>query len=250
MSDDHLERERAFFDASSAAQWEGELPPPSEHVAMLRELLGPVEGRHILDCGCGAGDLALELTRDGARVTGFDLSPESVRLMGARAARLQVPAPLGLVSVMETMPFPDATFDAVVGKSILHHVDVAASLREVHRVLKPGGNAVFIENQVTNPVLRFARNKLTGRFGVARLGTIDEHPLEHADYVGARATFPDLTLHYPDFRFFGLFSRNVLRYERALWLARALGKADEAIYRRIPPARRYGYHVILSMTRR
>lgn len=250
MSDDHLERERAFFDASSASQWEGELPPPGEHVAMLRDLLGPVEGRSILDCGCGAGDLALELARDGARVTGFDLSPESVRLMGTRAARLELPSPGGLVSVMETMPFPDATFDSVVGKSILHHVDVAASLREVRRVLKPGGNAVFIENQVTNPFLRFARNKLTGRFGVARLGTIDEHPLTAADYVGARATFPDLELHYPDFRFFGLFSRNVLRYERAMWLAKGLGKTDEAIYRRAPALRKYGYHVILTMTRR
>jgi SAM-dependent methyltransferase len=250
VSDDHLERERAFFDASSSSQWEGELPPPGEHVAMLRDLLGPVEGRHILDCGCGAGDLALELARDGARVTGFDLSPESVKLMGVRAARLELPAPGGLVSVMEKLPYADATFDAVVGKSILHHVDVAASLREVHRVLKPGGNAVFIENQVTNPALRFARNKLTGRFGVARLGTIDEHPLTAADYEGARATFPDLELYYPDFRFFGLFSRNVLRYEKALWLAKALGKADEAIYRRVKPLRKYGYHVILTMTRR
>lgn len=216
---------------------------------MLRDLLGPPAGRRILDCGCGAGDLALELSRDGGDIVGFDLSPESVRLMGARAARLDVPAPGGLVSVMEHLPFPDGAFDAVVGKSILHHVEVDASLREVRRVLRPGGVAVFIENQVTNPVLRFARNRLTGRFGVARLGTIDEHPLTKADYVAARRTFPDLSLHYPDFRFFGLFSRNVLRYERAMWLARALGRSDEWLYAHVERLHPYGYHVILRATR-
>jgi SAM-dependent methyltransferase len=246
---DKLRREREFFDASSAAQFETEAPPPNEHVEMLFDKLGPIAGAHVLDCGCGSGDLALELATRGARVTGFDLSQESVRLMHARAERTGLSAP-GLVSVMERLPYPDATFDAVVGKSILHHVDVAAALAEVRRVLKPGARMVFIENQVTNPILRFARNALTGRFGVARLGTPDEHPLLARDYAAIRRLFPDLTLHYPDFRFFGLFSRNVLRYRRALWLARLLGRLDAFVYKAFPPLRRYGYHVILRAHRR
>jgi len=163
--------------------------------------------------------------------------------MHARAARTGVSAP-GLTSVMERLPFQDATFDAVVGKSILHHVDVVAAMREVRRVMKPGARAVFIENQVTNPFLRWART-LTGRFGVGSVGTPDEHPLRAADYAAIRRSFPDLTLHYPDFRFFDLFSRNVLRYRRALWLAKILGRLDAWIYRTIPGLRRFGYHVIL-----
>ena len=98
--------------------------------------------------------------------------------------------------------------------------------------------------------MRFARNQLTGRFGIARLGTIDEHPLVAADYERIAQRYGgQMRLHYPDFRFFGLFSRNVLRYERALWLARALGQADEAIYRRMPRMRRFGYHVIVEVRR-
>jgi SAM-dependent methyltransferase len=167
--------------------------------------------------------------------------------MRARAARAGVPPPDGLTTVMERLPFGDGTFDSIVGASILHHVDVAASLAEVRRVMRPGARAVFIENQVTNPVLRFARRFLTGRFGIARVGTIDEHPLVRADYAAIARLFPGMKLHYPDFRFLGLISRNVLRYERALWLARAFARLDAWIYRRVPALRRYGYHVILEL---
>lgn len=244
---DRLEREREFFDASSAAQFEAEPPPPTEHMQILFRLLGPTDGERVLDCGCGAGELANRIAETAERVAAFDLSEQSVRLMAARAARAGVKPPGGLVNVMEKLPFADGTFDAVVGASILHHVDVAASLAEVRRVMKPGARAIFIENQVTNPLLRFARRTLTGRFGIARLGTIDEHPLVRADYAAIGRLFPEMRLHYPDFRFFGLISRNVLRYRRALWLARLFAKLDAWIYRAIPPLRRYGYHVILEL---
>lgn len=240
-------REREFFDASSGAQFAAEPPPPTEHQRALFDLLGSVQGEVVLDCGCGSGELANQLALTAARVAAFDLSPESVRLMRARAGA--GPVPDGLVSVMEQLPFDDDTFDAVVGSSILHHVDVAESLREVRRVMKPGARAVFIENQVTNPFLRWARRFLTGRFGVARLGTIDEHPLVAADYRAIRAMFGSVTLHYPDFRFFGLISRNVLKYRRALWLAKVFATLDELIWRFVPPLRRYGYHVIIELRR-
>ncbi|HEX9711559.1 MAG TPA: class I SAM-dependent methyltransferase [Actinomycetota bacterium] len=247
MDPDRLKREREFFDASSSAQFTDAVTDvPTEHMVALLDMLGDVRGKGVLDCGCGAGELAIEIARRGGAVVGFDLSLESVRLMDARAQHLGVTAPGGLVTLMETLPFPDGTFDAVVGKSILHHVDVASSFAEVKRVLRPGGRAIFVENQVTNPLLRFARNRLTGRFGIARVGTIDEHPLVAADYASLRRALPGTRLHYPDFRFFGLISRNVLRYRRALWLARVFAWLDRAVYRWIPPLRRYGYHVIIE----
>jgi SAM-dependent methyltransferase len=249
MTDDRFAREREFFDRTSSAQADDDAPVPTEHMRALLALLGSTSGMRVLDAGCGAGDLALEVARDAAEVVGFDLSLESIKLMSARAERLGVKSPAGLVAVMEHFPFPDGAFDAVVGKSILHHVDVAAAMREVHRVLRPGGRALFIENQVTNPVLRFAREKLTGRLGVARLGTIDEHPLVKRDYDEMKRLFPSMTLRYPDFRFFGLFSRNVLRYRRALWLARRLGNVDAWVYHRFPPLRKWGYHVIVDARR-
>jgi SAM-dependent methyltransferase len=247
MDPERLRREREFFDASSAAQVADEAPVPTEHVLMLLELLGDPKQLRVLDCGCGAGELALELAERGASVIGFDLSPESVRLMGQRAEQLGVPSPAGLVSVMERLPFPDGAFDVVVGKSILHHVEIEPAMTEIKRVMVSGGRGIFIENQVTNPVLRFARERLTGRFGVARVGTLDEHPLVRSDYATIARLFPRRRLAYPDFRFFGLFSRNVLRYRRALWLVRLLDKLDRLVYRFVKPLRRWGYHVIVEV---
>ena len=247
MDQDRLRREREFFDASSAAQFHDDVPAPTEHVRALLAQVGNTRGLRVLDCGCGAGELAIPIADGGGTVTAFDLSPESVRLMLERAARGGLPAPLGLVASMEHLPFAPNAFDVAMGKSILHHVEIATAMDEVRRVLVPGGRGVFLENQVTNPILRFARARLSGRFGVARLGTIDEHPFVARDYTEIRKRFPLVRLDYPDFRFFGLFSRNVLRYRRALWLARALGRLDEFVFRRLPFLRKYGYHVILGV---
>jgi SAM-dependent methyltransferase len=72
-------------------------------------------------------------------------------------------------------PYPDAAFDLVIGDGILHHLDLDVALGEVHRVLKPGGRAVFREPRLDNPLLKLFR-RLTPS---AR--TEDERPLDAAD---------------------------------------------------------------------
>lgn len=247
MDPERVAREREFFDRSSGAQADTAPPPLTEHVGALLGMLGEAAGLRVLDCGAGAGELAIPLAERGARVVAFDLSEESLRLMRTRAGAA---APAPIVAAMESLPFPDGAFDAVVGKSILHHVEVAPAMAEVRRVLTPGGRALFVENQVTNPLLRFARRRLTGRFGVARVGTLDEHPLVRGDYQAIRRLFPDTRLTYPDFRFFGLVSRNVLRYRRAPRAMRTLAGLDRFVERRLPAMRRWGYHVILDLRKR
>jgi SAM-dependent methyltransferase len=51
------------------------------------------------------------------------------------------------------LPFPDRTFDAVLGKQILHHLDLRVAVPEIARVLRPGGRAVFLEPLIHNPLL-------------------------------------------------------------------------------------------------
>ena len=56
------------------------------------------------------------------------------------------------------MPFAEGVFDSVVGSSILHHVDMGAALKEIHRVLKPGGRLAFAEPNMLNPQVMLQKN--------------------------------------------------------------------------------------------
>jgi ubiquinone/menaquinone biosynthesis C-methylase UbiE len=92
-------------------------------------------GSSVLDLGCGAGMLAL-LKRKGVTLTGVDLSPECARATRGNGYDSTLTAKLS------HLPFADASFDYVVSLDVLGHIGFAdkdAVLREVKRVLRPGG---------------------------------------------------------------------------------------------------------------
>src|SRR5205807_1094253 len=90
-----------------------------------------------------------------------------------------------LVDDAHATTFPDDSFDLIVGVAILHHLDLEVALREIRRVLRPGGRAVFLEPLWHNPLLRLGR-RLTPS---AR--TPDEHPLTVQDWELCHAIFPE-----------------------------------------------------------
>jgi ubiquinone/menaquinone biosynthesis C-methylase UbiE len=105
----------------------------------------------VLEVGCGTGFFTLNLMLAGvidrAHVT--DISPGMVRVTERNASSLGLRVE-GRVADAERLPYDDDTFDLVVGHAVLHHVpDVALALREVLRVLKPGGRFVFAGEPTT-----------------------------------------------------------------------------------------------------
>jgi ubiquinone/menaquinone biosynthesis C-methylase UbiE len=98
-----------------------------------------------LELGSGTGFFLLNLMQAGVATKGYvtDISAGmvDVALRNARQLRLDVE---GRVADAESIPYPDASMDLVVGHAVLHHIpDVDRALREVLRVLKPGGRFVF-----------------------------------------------------------------------------------------------------------
>ncbi|KQU30612.1 MULTISPECIES: class I SAM-dependent methyltransferase [Nocardiaceae] len=104
-----------------------------------------------LELGCGTGFFLLNLMQSGVAATGSvtDLSPGMVKVALRNAENLGLDVD-GRVADAETIPYEDDTFDLVVGHAVLHHIpDVEQSLREVLRVLKPGGRFVFAGEPTT-----------------------------------------------------------------------------------------------------
>src|SRR6185503_8451769 len=104
-----------------------------------------------LELGCGTGFFLLNLMQSGVARRGSvtDLSPGMVKVATRNGQSLGLEVD-GRVADAEGIPYEDDTFDLVVGHAVLHHIpDVELSLREVVRVLKPGGRFVFAGEPTT-----------------------------------------------------------------------------------------------------
>ncbi|WP_218002219.1 class I SAM-dependent methyltransferase [Janibacter corallicola] len=106
------------------------------------ELVGDVAGRRVLDIGCGSGLYTEELVRRGADVVAFDASARLVHHARRRVAGVADVRVHDLRDPFEWLA--DESFDDAVMPLVLHHLeDPVPALREVHRVLGPGGRLVI-----------------------------------------------------------------------------------------------------------
>jgi 2-polyprenyl-6-hydroxyphenyl methylase / 3-demethylubiquinone-9 3-methyltransferase len=128
-------------------------------VGFYLEALGDLDGRLVLDAGCGGGLVARELAATGAEVVGVDRSLGSLGVArraagrrgpadGSESSSKGVPRSVGSFRPaqgrLERLPFADGRFDAVVAADVLEHLpDLPAAVKELARVLAPGGSFLF-----------------------------------------------------------------------------------------------------------
>ncbi len=118
----------------------------------IAEFVGDLRGREVLELGSVMAEMTTLLARGGAHVTAVVISPASIALGGRRARLHRVEAAIDfVVAAGEQLPFEPGRFDVVVGKAVLHHLDVGRAAPELHRVLCPRGRAAFAEPLGTNP---------------------------------------------------------------------------------------------------
>lgn len=108
-------------------------------------------GGRVLEVGCGTGLLTEALARAGVDLCAIDVSIDLLRLARERVGRA------GSVAFSRQNAYSaglkDRSFDAVVGISVLHHLDLAAALAEFRRLLRPGGRLLFSEPNMANPII-------------------------------------------------------------------------------------------------
>jgi len=114
-------------------------------MAAVLEFLAPVAGKRVLDAGCGDGAYSVAAAERGALVTGVDLSEDMLAMARARSAARGVMVDWRRGDVM-ALPFPDSSVDLAIAITLLCLVpDPRAAVRELSRVLVPGGRLVIGE---------------------------------------------------------------------------------------------------------
>jgi ubiquinone/menaquinone biosynthesis C-methylase UbiE len=102
------------------------------------------KGKSVLEVGCGAGIDLVRFAREGAKVTGIDLSKTAIELACKNFEQSGRSADLRLMNG-ECMEFADGTFDIVYAHGVLQYTaDTKKMVDEIHRVLKPGGEAIMM----------------------------------------------------------------------------------------------------------
>ncbi len=199
--------------------------------------LGDLAGRRVLDYGCGHGMAAVSLARRGARVSAFDLSGGYVDECRERAAANGVSVD-AVVADGEELPYGDEAFDGVWGNAVLHHLDMGRAGRELWRVMKPGGVAVFCEPWGGNPLLEFARRRLPYP---GKHRTRDEQPLTRHELDPLREVFGAVEVE--GYQLLGM----VRRVWRGGAVVRTLDAADSLMLRACPSLKNWCRYVVLTL---
>lgn len=101
-------------------------------------------GRRVLDVGCGNGYVLSKFAKEGALVSGVDVTPAGIAVTRKRFDMLGLEGDLRVADAQE-LPFEDGSFDCVTSMGVLHHVpDTEKAVSEILRVLKPGGRFIIM----------------------------------------------------------------------------------------------------------
>lgn len=243
-SDLRIEREKAFHDEAFATDKRAKLKKISSFLnAPLLYYRGLLLGSstaeaQVLEYGCGVGGVAFEMARAGHQVTGIDISPVAIQKATERAQQAKLNNIYFTEMNAEDLSFNDKSMDIVCGSAILHHLNIEQSLKEIARVLKPEGKAVFLEPLAHNPLLRLFR------WLTPSLRTPDEHPLTMKDIEGMRSYFGHIEIKY--FHLLTLMAIPFYKFPFAQHLGNFLTQIDQFLFKHTP-LRRYAWQVVLLL---
>jgi SAM-dependent methyltransferase len=147
-------------------------------VFRVRKLIPRCQAMLLAPCGTGTDAAPFLEVWPSARVTGIDISPEAVERSQLRGAQ---------VGDILHMPFPDSSFDVAICTLFFHHVfdeGCEPYLRELHRVLKPGGSLVTMEPSSWHPLLAVTR-PLRRLLGNITNQVEHEHPIRVSRLLAA-----------------------------------------------------------------
>ncbi|MBT3261239.1 class I SAM-dependent methyltransferase [bacterium] len=137
----------------------------------IMQKLGDLNGKRILEVGCGLGEASVYFAKKGADVVATDISSGMLEVVKKLAALHNVSLTTKQAYSHE-LDFVDNSFDVVYAANLLHHIDLEPTLKEVKRVLKKGGVFISWDPLAHNPMINVYRKM------AMKVRTDDEHPIQ------------------------------------------------------------------------
>lgn len=220
--------------------------PPADTCFPLEyafHLLGDVGGKSVLEFGCGSGENTVLLAKRGAEVCALDISEALIQVAKRRLEINGIDDEVKFcVASAYEVPLPDESVDVVFGMAILHHLELEPAAREVRRVLRKGGKAIFKEPIRNSKLLGRVRDLIPYR-------SPDVSPFERPLTDSEMKGFAKGYSHYHS-RAFMLPS---MRLANMLPVLRNYGDSlhiiDGAILKRFPSLAYYGTVSVAEMTK-
>lgn len=191
----------------------------------IADFFGDIRGRRILDAGCGTGWVSLYFARSGAETHSCDVSAKGVAVARRYASANGLLAHICLsVAAAEALHYSEESFDFIFMNAALHHCEIAAVSRELHRILKAGGKIALMEDYGYHPVMNVYRSLSRRRH------TSFERPLLKKDAEEFVEAFS-----WHEFEYFHLLNL----YDQEWFLKPGLEKLDSFLMRKWPFLKHY-----------
>lgn len=217
--------------------------PPLRAYAYAIYLLkdSEIKDQYVLNIACGTGYESVILARKGGNVVSFDISPLSVRIAQKMAVvnKLSDKIHTEVMSVYD-MKFSNQTFQYVYGNACLHHFDLDGAMKEMRRILKPGGVAVFHEPFSGSKLLQKIRDLVPIEKNVV---SPDERQLDFNDISVIKRYFSSVFV-----KEFGLLSR-FRRLIKCQCLHSLFYRIDNLLLYNIPQLKKYASHIVIEVTK-
>lgn len=189
----------------------------------------------ILEIGCSIGVYTQELATNAVKIKAIDISDNAIN----EAKKLKLENVEFYTMDAENLKFNNEEFDIICGNSILHHLNINLIMKEVTRVLKKDGKAIFREPLGHNIFINLFR-KLT-----PKMRTPDEHPLTMSDIELMKTYFNNVEVKY--FYLLTILGAYLPKNKFCEKIIFLLEKIDDLIFKYIPPFRKYAWQICLVL---
>ena len=208
----------------------------------MLNLAGNLHNKKVLDFGCGTGWASIIYAEKGAIVTGLDISDESIKISIENARQKGFEDKIKFIKGFAEDFVFEEEFDLILGIGILHHTDLKLVSNTIHKALKQGGKALFLEPLDHNPFIKLFRIITPWR------RSKDEKPLRIKDVLDLSDDFREVKYHgYNLISLLSFIFIPVKAYGLFQYSIKFLDNIDNWLFKLMPFVQKYCWGAVIEL---